>query len=122
MLKPQNLESLLSGDCADELLNKLRIFLRSKDLDNNNTYCFPPNFKDRFECLVSTLKQFIDNSNCGKKLSIDENLNYEIGQLLASLVYLTNSTSFSKGEYYQFDKDEINRKLRRGITPRRRRK
>ncbi len=109
MLEPQNLSSILEGKLFDEVCKVLRM----KNLDTFETYCFPRKYKDKFECVVSTLKRFIDNSNAGERLEIDDALNREIGQLLASLVYLCNSTSFRTGTYQPYDRDEINRKLKR---------
>ena len=109
MLKPQNLGQILE----DDLYKKVDEVLTPKNLDIRDTYCFPRKLKDRFECLAHTLVQFIYGSNVGKKLEIDEALNRELGQLLASVAYLCNSTSFRIGKYQQFDKDEIDRKLQR---------
>ena len=73
----------------------------------------PDGFTDRFYCLVSTLKQFVNSSNVGKKLDLHPELAIEIGQLLGSLVYLCNSTSAKTGKYHSFDRQEINKKLGR---------
>ena len=43
----------------------------------------------------------------------DEQLKIEMSQLSQALSYLINSSSFRDGKYYEFDKIEISRKLRR---------
>ncbi len=77
-------------------------------------YILPGKFVDRFTTLVQVLKEFTDQTNVGEKFNICEELDFEIKRLLQSLVYLSNSTSFEKGDkYYEFDRKEINRKLGR---------
>lgn len=76
-------------------------------------YAFPRKYKDKFEMIVSVLKAMIDLSNVGEKLEIDEKLAAEFGRLLSSLCYLTNSESYRKGKYFDFDRYEIDRKLLR---------
>lgn len=43
----------------------------------------------------------------------NEELLVEVRTLAAAVSYLLNSSSFIDGEYYEWDKREINRKLRR---------
>jgi hypothetical protein len=88
---------------------------KQKFIENNNLDCFafPRKYKDKFEMIVSILKTMVDNSNVGEKLDIDEKLASEFNRLLASLCYLINSTSYRKGKYFDFDKQEIDRKLLR---------
>lgn len=82
--------------------------------DIDTCFLVPFKAKDRFEVLVRTLITFIDKSNAGEVFGICDDLNREIGHLLASLGYLINSTSYRKGnKYYDFDKQEIDRKLGR---------
>jgi hypothetical protein len=69
--------------------------------------------KMRTEACANILKSLLDNSDHGKKLSIDEHLASELKSILGAACYLLNSTSFREGTYFDFDKDEINRKLRR---------
>ncbi len=77
-------------------------------------YMLPQKSVDRFTTLAQVLKAMTDQTNIGEKFEICSDLDFEIKQLLASLVYLTNSTSFAEGDkYHEFDKKEIDRKLRR---------
>ena len=103
----------LSKILPDKLHNQLVPFFTKEGLDLFTVYAMPDSFKDRFYCLVSTLKQFINSSDAGKKLELHPELSTEIGQLLSSLVYLCNSTSAKTGKYHNFDKQEIDKKLGR---------
>lgn len=80
----------------------------------DEAFVLPIKTEERFRVIVNTLKIFLGQSNMGKKLDISEDLHSEITRLLASLVYLSNSTSFIKGDkYYGFDRLEIDKKLGR---------
>ena len=85
-----------------------------KGYDVNRCFLLPFKMMDRFKLLVQVLKDMTDITNCGKVFGICDHLDFEIKRLIQSLVYLSNSTSFEKGnKYYDFDKLEIDRKLGR---------
>ncbi len=80
----------------------------------DEAFVLPIKTEERFRVIVNTLKIFLDKSDIGKKLDISEGLFCELHSLLSSLVYLSNSTSFIKGDkYYGFDRLEIDKKLGR---------
>ena len=82
--------------------------------DVNRCFLLPFKLMDRFKLLVQVLKDMTDLTNCGKVFGICDHLDFEIKRLIQSLVYLSNSTSFEKGnKYYKFDRMEIDRKLGR---------
>ena len=96
---------------GDNCLSKEGLeFIQEQNMD---CYAFPSKYKDKFEMMVFLLKEMNDKSNVGERFDIDEKLSAEIQRLLSSLCYLINSTSFQKGKYYDFDKQEIDRKLLR---------
>lgn len=70
-------------------------------------------FKQRAALLSRLLKEMLDNSDHGRKLSIDDQLASELKRILGAACYLFNSTSFREGKYFDFDKQEIDRKLGR---------
>jgi hypothetical protein len=91
-----------------------KLYDRLKASGFDGGICFwPTKFKDRFECIVNTLAYLLSNSDGGKKLDVEEKLWHEMKMLAQSLVYLTNSASYRKGSYFDFDKLEINKKLGR---------
>lgn len=107
--EPYNLAHAING----ELYKQVKSVLEAKNLDIYETYTFPRKGKDRFISCVWVLKQSIDRTNLGEAFEIDEKLYAELKTLLASLMYLVNSTSFKIGKYQDFDKFEIDRKLNR---------
>ena len=96
---------------ADTIQKQIK---NAKEKGYGRLYAFPHALKDRFECCAWILQGMLDVSNMGEKLGgIDEKLVIEIKQLLSSLNYLLNYTSYKDKKYYEFDKQEVNRKLRR---------
>ncbi len=88
--------------------------LHALGYNTKEAFVLPIKFEERFRVIAMCLREFMDNTDDGKKLDISDDLKYEITQLLSSLTYLLNSTSYRKGDkYYWFDKEEINRKLGR---------
>ena len=86
----------------------------SKGLKTEEAILLPITQKDRFFSLAIVLKNLVDNSNMGAKWEVNERVIIEIKRLVNSLNYLINSTSFQKGnKYYDFDREELNRKLGR---------
>jgi hypothetical protein len=76
-------------------------------------WAFDGNFKNRVIGLADILQRIMSGSDHGGTLSIDSALASELKVLLNATCYLFNSTSFREGEYFEFDKDEINRRLGR---------
>lgn len=107
--EPYNLAHSIDG----ELYNQVKSVLEAKNLDIYETYTFSRKGKDRFISCIWVLKQLIDKTNLGEAFEIDEKLYVELKTLLASLMYLINSTSFRIGKYQDFDKFEIDKKLGR---------
>ena len=78
----------------------------------------PIKYKNRFILLVNLMKEIISQGDGGKRLDIHEDLWGELKRLTQCLVYLTNSASFrdDKCKYFDFDKEEINKKLGRCVA------
>ena len=113
MIEPINLWTLLSKNEDDDLRNQINMRLRESELDLQDTYCFPFDYRDRFESIATCLKRMLDSSNVGEKLKIDEQLAIELMCITTALCYLLNSHSLRTGKYQQYDRDEIDRKLLR---------
>lgn len=113
MIEPVSLWSLLSEDKYNKLRIELQGILYENHLGLQDTFCLPFNYRDRFESLAGAFKGFIERSNVGEKLNIDEKLAAEILKISSALCYLLNSTSLRRGRYEDFDKNEIDRKLGR---------
>ena len=113
MIEPVSLWILLLKGKYDKLRIELQRILHENNLDLQDTFCLPFDYRDRFESLAGAFKGFIESSNVGEKLKIDEQLAAEILRLSSALCYLLNSTSLRRGKYEDFDKNEINRKLGR---------
>jgi hypothetical protein len=69
---------------------------------------YPVNFEARLSHIGNILVQMC----CGIR-GKDERLMMDIRSLSTSLSYLLNSTSFREGEYFNFDKSNINKRLGR---------
>jgi hypothetical protein len=78
-----------------------------------NGWVFDVGFRDRLQQCASILLSMTQKSNAGETLKISTELNSELMNILQAACYLINSTSFREGKYFDFDKDEVNRKLRR---------
>lgn len=65
------------------------------------------NFNERVSYLGGVLVQML----CGAK-NYDYRLRSTVGKLCQSLSYILNSSSWKDGELYDFDLDELRRKLR----------
>lgn len=115
------------------LKDEMVICVTPKDIDKSNGKIYPPlseleamgfstnkfialpfKFKNTFILLTSLLKEIIGDSNAGERLEICPELWSELKRLSQSIIYLTNSTSFRKGnKYFDFDKIEIDKKIGR---------
>lgn len=105
----------------EELLRKLKDYsmaypeeldadtLRSAGLVTG-VMLLPSEFKERVQYLGNLFAQM-----CFKLQPGDARLKMELVTLATTLSYLLNSTSFIKGEYKDFDRAEIDRKLRRQV-------
>lgn len=107
-------EPLTLGNIGLDNKTYTKVYERLKAMGWDGGICFfPTKFKDRFECIANTLAYLLGNSDCGKKLDVEKKLWYEMKVLAQSLLYLTNSESYRKGSYFDFDKFEIDKKLGR---------
>jgi len=116
MIEPINLWTLIcnkEGHDYSTLHKALDALLSENQLDLQDVYCFPFDYKDRFESIAGCLKKMLDSSNVGKQLKIEEPLTIEVQRITSVLCYLLNSNSLRTGKYQQYDKDEVSRKLGR---------
>lgn len=113
MIEPINLWTMLLNDKDEELCRKLEGKLHAQNLDIRDAYCFPFDYRDRFESIAGCLKKMIDSSDVGKKLKIDTQLAIEIQRIASALCYLLNSNSLRTGKYQDYDRYEIDMKLSR---------
>ena len=82
--------------------------------DTRYAFIIPIKYEEKFRAIINTLSAFLEHST--KELNISEDLWIELKKLIAAIVYLSNSTSFLKGDkYYDFDKFEIDKKLERKL-------
>ncbi len=87
--------------------------LETEGYNTHNAYLVPKSFNGRFEVVAMTFKSILENSNIGKKLDVCDSLYIELHGLISSILYLINSSSYQKHKYFDFDKLEIDRKLKR---------
>ena len=97
---------------GDQLDNQAAEEAHALGYDVRYAFIIPIKYEEKFRAIINTLSAFLDHSP--KQLDISEDLWIELKKLIASIVYLSNSTSFLRGDkYYDFDKFEIDKKLGR---------
>lgn len=112
-MENKKLEVRLVSVDENKLKQEDRDALHSEGYDTSRAFVLPIKYEERFRAIITTLKEFTD-IHSEYYLDISEDLKAELKRLTQSMLYLSNSTSWLKGDkYYDFDKFEIDKKLGR---------
>ena len=107
-MKPEELKSLMEERVGIPIESLTPALLREAGC-MERVAVLPENYNDRIRYLGNLLVQMITSAKC------DDRLKSRVGHLSQSMSYLLNSQSWSDGKLYDFDSDELKRKLRHFI-------